>query len=142
MRRLLSVIKWFCALVVSLLVLWISTSYAIYRIPNGGERLLFEGEVRYKFLELSLTNRQFFEGLFNNRPVRLEENPLLLLEEDPLFVSQDDRSKLWPEDPFGMAAKGYTFRTRLTAAPLLFGGYGLAELVSLERIEKKPIIKK
>lgn len=135
MRRLLRVVKWLCIVVFSAPLLWFATSYAIYRIPNGDQRRSFEGEAHYKFLELNFTNRQLFEELIANRIVRLQGHPLL-------YVSEPDHAKLYPESPQNMSDKGYTLRARMTAVPLLFGGYGLAEVVSVERIDKEPIISK
>ena len=135
MRRFIQVIKWFCILVVSTLLLWFAASYAMYRIPNGDERRLFEGEVHYKVLELSFANRQLVEELIANRIVRLQGHPLF-------YVSETDHAKLYPESPLRMSESGYTFRARLTARPLLFGGHGLAEVINVERIEKEPIVSK
>jgi hypothetical protein len=135
MRSFLRVIKWFFILIASALLLWVVACYAMYRIPAGLERKIFDGEVRYKFLELGFSNRQNFEGLLGNRIIRLKDNP-------PLYISTDDHSRLWPEDPFDMKEKGYTLRAKLIANNLLFSGFGLAEVISVERIEKEPIISK
>lgn len=135
MRRLLKVIRWICMAAVSFPLLWIVTSYAMYRIPSGDERNFFDGEVHYKFVELNFTNRQLFEEVFANRILRLQGHPIL-------YVSETDHAKFWSENPHRMSASGYTFRARLAADPLLFGGHSLARVISVERIEKEPIIRK
>jgi hypothetical protein len=135
MSSLLKTIKWLFVSVVSALMLWLTTSYVVYRIPAGKEKAIFDSEIHYKFLEFNLTNRQLVEELMTNKIVRLQGHP-------PFYVSARDHAKLWPESPHDMQKAGYTFKAKLRVDPLLFGGYGLAEVISVELIEKNPIISK
>jgi hypothetical protein len=107
----------------------------MYRIPVFGEEVDLAGEVHYKFLELGLTNRGAFEDMLGNRIVRLEGQPAL-------YVPASDSAKLWKEDPHEMQDKKYSLRAKLRVKRLLFGGYGAGELVSIERLEKEPILSK
>jgi hypothetical protein len=135
MSKLIKVIKWLFICVASIILLWFATSYVIYRIPATNERKIFNSEVHYKFIEFHLSNRQFFEELIKNKVVRLEGDPLL-------FVPASDHAKIWSERPDDMRKGGYTLKAKLTAKPLLFGGYGVAEVVDVEYLEKEPIISK
>jgi len=135
MIRLLKIGKWFVISVVSAWLLWFSVSFAMYRIPAGDIDEAISGEVHYKFIELGLTNREAFEGVFGNRVVRLVGQPVL-------FVPAAQIARLWPESPHEMRDKRYTLRAKLQAKRLLFGGYGVAEIASIERLEKEPILSK
>lgn len=127
--------KWICIGLVSVSLLWFAASYVLYRVSIADERSAFVGEVHYKIIDLNYTNRGLFEGLLANRVLRLAGQPIL-------YVSETDFAKLNPENPFEMEREGYTFSVKVTSRPLLFGGYGLAEIVRMERIEKAPIISK
>lgn len=107
----------------------------MYRIPADGSEEVFSGEVHYKFLELGLTNREAFEKLFGNRIVRLEGQSVF-------FVPSAQKKRLWQESPHVMREKKYTLRAKLRAKPLLFGGYGVAEIANIERLEKEPLLTK
>ncbi|CAM3141090.1 hypothetical protein SHLO109777_19560 [Shewanella loihica] len=135
MRIVLTFIKWFVVLTALSLTLWFLVSFAVYRIPSKAAKAIFVGEVHYKFVELSIENRELFENLLGNRIVRLEGHPVL-------YVSEAERSQLWLESPHDMSKKGYTLKATLTAPPLLLGGYGQAELIHVEVINKEPILSK
>ena len=114
---------------------WFGISWAMYRLPSQEGAYIFDGEIHYKFVELDLNNRGFFEGICSNRIARLEGNSML-------YVSLSDHEKLWPENPHEMNRNGYSYRATLQASPLLFGGFGIAKVVSVVRIEKEPMISK
>jgi hypothetical protein len=135
MIRPLKACKWFLIVAASSCLLWLSVSCAMYRLPSGEIEEDFTGEIHYKFLELGLTNREVFEELFGNRIVRLEGQSIL-------FVPATQKARLWRESPHDMWEKKYTFRAKLKAKRLLFGGYGVAEVVGIERLEKEPILSK
>ncbi len=135
MRSLLNIGKWFLVFATSLWLLWFAVSWAMYRIPVDHEEDVLAGEVHYKFLELGLTNRAAFEDLLGNRIVRLEGQPTL-------YAPASEKAKLLPENPHEMWDKKYSLRAKLRAKRLLFGGYGIAEIVSIERLEKEPILSK
>lgn len=132
MRRIVNVL-----VIVTLVapLFWFGICWTMYRLPSQESANIFDGEIHYKFIELDLTNRGFFEGICSNRIARLEGNSML-------YVSLSDHEKLWPENPHEMNKNGYSYRARLQASPLLFGGFGLAKVISVVRIEKKPMISK
>lgn len=117
------------------LLIWFVASFFVYRILTNGSQKTLSGEMHYKFLEIGLTNRDFFEELLKNRPVRIEGQPLL-------YVSNDDYLKLWPENPFDMANRHYTIEADLISQPLLIGGYSTAKVIKVIRVNKDPIITK
>jgi hypothetical protein len=133
--KLLRFFKFFALAIISIALFWFLACLALYRIPEGVNPMQFEGNVHYKFLELGLENRSFFEGLLGNGPARLIGAP-------ELFVSESDRKLLWSESPWEMREKHYTFRARLAAKPLMFGGYGLAQVMSIKRVNEEPSISK
>ncbi len=117
--------------------LWFVLSLAMYRIPSGRRATVFEGNVHYQVVELGLTNRDFLESVvYPNRVLaRLEGAP-------ELYVSVSDKRKLWPESPFAMDEKGYAYSAKILAPPLLFGGYGVSEVVDVRRVKGAPKISK
>ncbi len=135
MNRTLHHLKSFFIGLMMVVALWFFSSLALYRIPSQETSIKFKAQLDYKFLEIDLSHRALFEGLLGNRIVRLEGYP-------PFFVSEDDRAKLWPENPHVMAAKGYTMSAELEAAPLLFGGLSKAKLVSATVLNEAPSIRK
>ncbi len=133
MRRIVKVLV-IAALVAPLV--WFGVSWAMYRLPSQKDAHIFDGEIHYKFFEFDLlTNRGFFESICSNKIARLEGGTIL-------YVSISSHEKLWPENPHEMNKKGYTYKARLQASPLLFGGLGLAKVISVVRIEKEPMISK
>lgn len=135
MQRLQKFLKWLFIGLMMVIALWFFVSLARYRIPAQAPSIKLTAKLDYKFLEIDLSHRALFEGLLGNRIVRLEGYP-------PFFVSEDDRAKLWPENPHVMAAKGYTMIAELEAAPLLFGGLSKAKLISATVLNEAPIIRK
>ena len=134
MAKLLKTSGRFFLLIFAASFTWYLASYAIYRLPQNNEYDLFYGEMVYKHVELGFTNRQFFEELHQNRVARITDGPVL-------FVSSPDHKKLW-QNIVDMRKSDFTYKLKLKAKPLFFGGHGLAEVVSIERIQKHPIVRK
>lgn len=127
----------FLLAIIAALIAWMVVGYTLYRVPSWEQSVVFQGEVHYKVLELALNNREAFEYY---APGGLE---LVRIEGAPeLFVSAADRRRLWPEDPFTMMDKDYTLKAKIRASPLLFGGYGVSNVVTVERITGQPNIRK
>jgi hypothetical protein len=127
----------FLLAITAALIAWMVVGYTLYRVPSGEQSVVFQGEVHYKVVEMAFSNREAFEyyapgGL---KLVRIEGSP-------DLFVSAADRKRLWPEDPFTMMDKGYTLNAKIRASPLLFGGYGVSNVATVERINGQPHISK
>ena len=133
--RMRTIIKLLIIVTLVAPLFWFSVCWTMCRLPSQVDAHIYEGEIHYKFVELDLSNRGFFESICSNSIVRLEENSIF-------YVSQSDHKKLWPEDPRVMDKNGYTYRAKLQASPLLFGGFGLAKVISIVRITKEPKISK
>lgn len=121
-------------LLLGLLSLWFLVSLCLYRVFNGGYNEYY-GEVQYKFIELSTTNRQVFEALLGNKIARIEGHP-------PFFVSKADHLTLWPEDLLVMSKEGHTLAVTLGAKSLFFGGVSKAKVISTKVINEPPKIRK
>ena len=90
---------------------------------------MFEGKVHYKIMDLSFENRDNFEAFFPDRSVvRIENTPIF-------YVTYSDRRKLWPVDPHQMEQNGYTYKAKILAPPLLFGGYGVSKVIGVQRVD-------
>ena len=126
MKKFKVIIKWFLLPLIFLITLYFSVCFAIYRIPSSQDEVTFEAEIHYKFFELNLNNRAIFEDFLNNRVARLIGQPIL-------YVNQQDHSRLWPENPHDLFKKNYTYSAKLSAKPLLFGGYGLANVIYVKK---------
>lgn len=118
-----------------MVLFWFVTCFSIYRIPAEAGPKSVEGNVHYKFLELGLDNRSFFESLLGNVPARL-------IDGTEFYVSKSDKKLLWPESPWEMEEKHYTYRARVTARPLMFGGFGPAQVTAVKRVEEEPWLSK
>lgn len=59
-----------------------------------------------------------------------------------VYVDKITFRKLWPEPPLAMSRKNYTIKARFRTYKLLFGGYGKASVISIEKLEENPIIRK
>jgi len=116
-------------------LMWFVLCLAVYRLPAESVPKSFEGNVHYKLLELGLNNRAVFESLLGNVPVRLVDGT-------ELYVSKSDKSLLWPESPWEMEKNHYTYRTKVTARPLTFGGVGPAQVSEVKRVEEEPWLSK
>ncbi len=133
--RVLRFLKFLGIAIAASVVSWFVICLVLYRLPEGENFKYFEGNVHYKFLELGLDNRSFFESLLGNRPARLVGVP-------ELFVSESDKKLLWSESPWDMDEKRYTYRAKLVAHPLKFGGYGPARVLGIRRVNEEPRISK
>lgn len=133
--RLLRILRFAAITILAIVLFWLVICFSIYRIPAETGPKSFEGNVHYKLLELGLDNRSFFESLLGNVPARLVDGT-------ELYVSKSDKKLLSPESPWEMEEKHYTYRARVTARPLMFGGFGPAQVAALKRVEEEPRISK
>ena len=121
---------------------WILTTLALlcvapyvrYRLP-GGAAINVEAEVQYQLIDIGQRDhvRWFFEGLLGNRRLFLVNRP-------PMYVTDSDFRRCWPQPR--MKEADYAIQAKLKTYPLLFGGYDVATLVSVERLSKPPEISK
>jgi hypothetical protein len=101
--------------------------------PKSGP-VTIVGVVRHQVLDqapdLPHQARTLFEKAFTNLPVTLETG-------QRLYVTPEDYKLCWPESWETIYEKGYTLAVTAEARPLLFGGYGVAMITKVERIEKE-----
>lgn len=133
--RFLRILRFVGLATLAIALTWVAICLLIYRLPAESVPKPFEGNVHYKFLELGLNNRAFFESLLGNVAVRLVDGT-------ELYVSKSDRELLWPESPWEMEKNHYTYRTKMAARPLRFGGVGPAEVTEVKRVEEEPWLSK
>lgn len=105
--------------------------FAAWRIPMGNP-MSIEGEVLYRALDrapdLKHELRTYFESMFGNQPVSLVDGPRL-------YVSQEDYDLCWPESWSDIYDKGYSMRVSAEVRPLLLGGYTVARINGVNRID-------
>ena len=134
----LSIIKWVIVAITLSATLYFIFCYIRFRLPAGGAETI-EGEIFYKFADAQPDPdhyRQTFEETF------LGKSSIRLNDRSQWFVSKKDRNQAWPESPHAMLEKGYTMKVSLSAKPLRFGGYGPAKIISIEKIDKPPMVGK
>ena len=103
--------------------------FAAWRIPLG-DAVTIQGELRYRIYEPAPNVAQFlrtpFESMFGNQGISLVDGP-------HLYLTEDDYKRCWPPDLY---TAGYRLYVTAEARPLLFGGYGVAKVQSIERINQ------
>ncbi len=109
--------------------------FAVWRAPRPKSGpVTIAGVVRHQVLDqapdLPHQARTLFEKAFKNMPVTLETG-------ERLYVGPEDFKLCWPEPWETIYEKGYTLAVTAEARPLLFGGYGVASITNVERIEKE-----
>lgn len=109
--------------------------FAVWRAPRPKTGpVTIAGVVRHQVLDqapdLPHQARTLFEKAFKNMPVTLETG-------ERLYVGPEDFKLCWPEPWEVIYEKGYTLLVMAEARPLLFGGYGVAKITKVDRIEKE-----
>lgn len=105
-----------------------------YRLPNG-RPIEVKAEVLYLYVDMGQGDlwRSIFEIPLGNRRLFLVGNRWM-------FVSNADFKRCWPVPD--MRHSDYTLEVTLAASPLLFGGHGIAKVVAIERLDKRPVYDK
>jgi hypothetical protein len=140
LARFFKFLKWGAISTAVAALLWFALGLAMYRIPSGPERQV-EGEVHFKFLELSLSNRAIFEEVLENRRVRLAR-PENEKDVDAFYIPDAQIKRLWEVSPHELRDRKQTLRIKLKSRPLLFGGNGPAEIVGIKLVDNEPSISK
>ncbi|WP_405397575.1 hypothetical protein [Maribacter sp. Asnod2-G09] len=124
----------FALFVISILI------FLKYRIATS-RKTTGESEVKYKVIEIGKNDffRYSFENLFGNKRVYLKEK---LENIEWLYVSKKDYNLLCPDSPLKMKEANHTIKIKYETQQLIFGGYGLAKIISHEMINKKPEVSK
>ncbi|GGE88711.1 hypothetical protein GCM10008027_12030 [Pseudoalteromonas gelatinilytica] len=135
--RLVKFFKYLALFIVSIIVLYLVLSVTIYRLSNFDKVECITSEVVYDFVDIQLTPREIFEtGVLSKSVVTLA------FENKRFFIESVDKQKLWKVNPRDMQKLGYTLSAKVCAQPLMFGGYGVAEVSNITKIDKQPIITK
>ncbi len=109
-------------MLVSILFL-IAIAFTAYRLPAFQERQVIEGRVLWNKVEGG--NRSIFEQLFAGRTiVRLDGETEIYLRES--------------EENEWLFSNNGRYRATVSASPLLFGGFGDARLIKVERYVPPP----
>jgi hypothetical protein len=102
---------------------------ALYRCPRGGP-VVFQANVAYQIIDIGQGDfeRSVFEEWCGNRRLFLVDAPWV-------YVRKADFKRCWAER-VDMGEKGDAIRVTVKASPLLFGGYGPAQVVLAERVHE------
>ena len=135
--RLVKFFKYLALFILSIVVLYLVISVTIYRLPNFDKVECFKSEVVFDFVDIQLSPREIFEtGVLSKSVVTL------VIENKRFFIENVDKQKLWKVNPRDMKKQGYTLSAEVCAQPLMFGGYGVAEVTNLTKVNKQPVITK
>lgn len=135
--RLVKFLKYLVLSIISVVVLYLVISVIIYRLPSFDKVECFKSEVVFDFVDIQLSPREIFEtGVLGKSVVTLA------IENKRFFIENIDKKKLWEVNPRDMKEQGYTLSAEVCAQPLIFGGYGVAKVANLTKVNKQPIITK
>ena len=95
----------------------IAVAFVTYRVPASGHRVLFEGDIEARKLDLS--KRTLFEAVLGNGMVPLNTHTELYLPK---------KGNPW------IGLNQPVYRVTVSASPLLFGGYADAKLLKVVRV--------
>lgn len=108
----------------------VALPFAAFRIPEGAP-VYITGEIReFSFdstSDLPVMLRSQFEAMFGNRGLSFVDGPRI-------YVSDEDYDRCWADAPVD-AGRGYLISVQAEARPLLIGGYEVAEIRKVERID-------
>ena len=100
------------------------------------KREIFERKIFYKFIDMNVSPRFFFESYIFARKKILTRNGEIL------FVTKKDYRKIWTPSPHEMGNKNQSYLIKFSALPLLFGGYSYVKIENMVIIDEKPLIRK
>lgn len=112
----------------------------MYRLPTDKPAMI-EGNVVYKSFEFGNVEegifRSLFEYLLGYDEVRVGQGR----DNVAFYVPSEDAQKL-KATSLGEGEMDYSFKVRLQTYPLLFGGYGPASVLVVEKVPEPPFIYK
>ncbi len=108
-------------------------------MPVGPARQI-TGEIEYQMFDVdSISLRGYLEEHgAGNRAITMMTGR----EHARFYVSQADFAKCRPESPLKMREKHYTMQATLQVRPLALGGYAIASVIAVARLDKDPVITK
>lgn len=113
--------------------------FASIRIPTGPP-ITIVSKVRYQVIDIGQGEflRTFVESCFRHKRIFLDEP---IDDIHWVYVKSKDHQKVWKETT-KMREENYTYRATLSVKKLLLGGYTVAKLEGLERVEEPPRFSK
>lgn len=105
---------------VTLALFGVAVALVAYRLPSFEDRLVFEGDIEPRKLDMS--HRSLFETVFGNGLVPLNEHT-------ELYLPKEGNPWIGLNDP--------VYRVTVSASPLLFGGYADAKLLKVVRVDRR-----
>lgn len=125
------------SLILFLFIIFLGLVFLRYRIGSV-KSIRGKSEVKYQIIDLQNDwFRSTFESLFGNKRIYLTEQ---FRTTEWLYISKKDFKTLWPESPFDMKEKNYTISFEFETQPLFLGGFSIAKITSIEKIDKQPVI--
>ncbi|MFN0117229.1 MAG: hypothetical protein ACKVQC_02915 [Elusimicrobiota bacterium] len=107
-----------------------------YRLPMSG-LVTRKDEVRYQMVNIGQGDvvRSIFETTLGKKRIFLVNN-------GSIYVSKEDFSRCHLESPREMDSKGYTLEIEYSGRMVLAGRMGTARILSIRKLDKKPVISK
>ena len=114
--------------------------YILIRLPMS-KSIVIDSRVMYRMVDTGQGDflRNGIELLLGNKKIFLADP---IDDVKWIYVDKAAFEKLWPESPPEMSRKNYTIKARFRTYKLLFGGYGKASVIRIEKLEENPIIRK
>lgn len=138
MSILIAIFKWILYIIATLIIIWLLwflINLVKYRITTS-EEIIMQKEVFYKFININFSSRDFFEGFVGNRNIKFTDGT-------NFYFNKKDYHKLWKNpNPHKMHKLGYTYKVKFKINNLYFGGYSVAQILEINKLNKKPKIQK
>lgn len=138
LKRLLRAILYLFSVFVILFIFSTALGFLRYRITTG-EEIVIRREIKYQIIDLigfDPYRALVIEPLAGNRRV-------FVINEDGstgwFYVSPEDNERVWPENLYEI---DYTFEATFKTKKLLLGGYAPAQVVEIQKVDRKPRISK
>jgi len=114
----------------------------MFRLPKNNVHPLIQGEMIFVLVDVNMNYRHFFETtILKNRAIYLKvgtSNQQI----QRFYVSDSLYKNTFELTPFELIQYGYTYTLKIKSRNLLFGGYGIASVEKLMKVEKQPTLIK
>lgn len=138
LERILRIILYIFSALVILFIFSAALGFLRYRITSG-EEVTIQREIKYQVIDLI--------GLDTYRAIVIEplagNRRVFVINEDGgtgwFYVSPEDEDKIWPANLYEI---DYTLEVTFKTKKLLFGGYAPAQVVEIQKVDRKPRIAK
>lgn len=138
LEKVVKAVLYVLSALIILFIVSTALGFLRYRITTG-EEVTLRREIKYQVIDLI--------GLDAYRALVIEplagKRRLFVINEDEssgwFYVSPEDFDKAWPDNLYEI---DYTFEAILRTKQLLLGGYAPAEIIELQKVDRKPRIAK